>query len=78
MTSTTKQTLQFTLADANGAKHTLSMPYALPDLPEEDLLEAMDNFKKLELFAKDGAKLYATEKSIQYVKTETNLITSYK
>lgn len=73
-----EKVLQFTLTDGAGAKHTLSMPYALPDLAENVLVDAIAAFKELDLFAKNGEKLYVNEKSIQYVKTTTEIVSDFK
>lgn len=75
---TEKQTLQFVFTDGTGAKHMLSMPYALPDLPQNVLMEAASKMAKLNLFAKGGAKIYVKEKAIQYVTTSTTIVSEYK
>lgn len=52
-----------------GKSHTLKLNYANDNLDEASVKTAMDMFTKLDLFERDGEKLYVQPVSAKYIET---------
>lgn len=66
--------LYLTFLNEEGRKHNLIPAVAAEDLTEVEVREAMEQLRDLDIFYKDGVRLYQTIDSAKYVeKIETPL-----
>ena len=61
--------LYLTFSNEEGRKHNLIPAVAAEDLTEVEVREAMEQLRDLDIFDKDGVRLYQTIDSAKYVET---------
>lgn len=61
--------LYLTFLNEEGKKHNLIPKVAAEDLTEEEVRQAMEQIRGLDIFDKDGIKLYQDIDSAKYVET---------